>query len=346
MTDAYPKRIIEVDLPIREISAHARREKSIRHGHISTLHIWWARRPLAACRAVLCAALGPDPADPHCPERFRAEAAERMRGWRTYKNIFLLDENNALRKVDLGLVHSSAADSLIALILSRLQQDDLVVDGVSPNFLVRNWPPALPEWSTRAVRDAFFASPKFPRLLNPDTVKQTICRGVEAGMLAYVVREPSGKYEPFVFRQALREADLEVADDVFLISKDDAEAYIARHASGEPDGPTPPAPAGTSDSGADPSAGAVPDGTTTSPQAGDTSDVVRGFRWTGEITPHKWMNFYTKVLARFAAAKGLKLTLTVDVHPEDGVSKAKLEETKIALRELGMSEDVDVGDGD
>lgn len=40
----------------RRISAHARREKSIRHGHILTLHIWWARRPLAACRAVICAA--------------------------------------------------------------------------------------------------------------------------------------------------------------------------------------------------------------------------------------------------------------------------------------------------
>ena len=51
----YPKRLIEVDLPIKRISAHARREKSIRHGHISTLHIWWARRPLAACRAVICA---------------------------------------------------------------------------------------------------------------------------------------------------------------------------------------------------------------------------------------------------------------------------------------------------
>ena len=57
----YPKRLIEVDLPIKKISAHARREKSIRHGHISTLHIWWARRPLAACRAVLCAALWPEP---------------------------------------------------------------------------------------------------------------------------------------------------------------------------------------------------------------------------------------------------------------------------------------------
>jgi adenine-specific DNA methylase len=72
----YPKRLIEVDLPIRRISAHARREKSIRHGHISTLHIWWARRPLAACRAVICASLWPDPADELCPQAFR-EAAER-----------------------------------------------------------------------------------------------------------------------------------------------------------------------------------------------------------------------------------------------------------------------------
>ncbi|OPX83420.1 MAG: hypothetical protein A4E43_00087 [Methanosaeta sp. PtaB.Bin005] len=57
-----PKRLIEVDLPFKRISAHARRDKSIRHGHISTLHIWWARRPLAACRAVICAALWPDSA--------------------------------------------------------------------------------------------------------------------------------------------------------------------------------------------------------------------------------------------------------------------------------------------
>ena len=74
----YPKRLIEVDLPIKRISAHARREKSIRHGHISTLHIWWARRPLAACRAVICAALWPDPADEHCPVAFRTAAAKHL----------------------------------------------------------------------------------------------------------------------------------------------------------------------------------------------------------------------------------------------------------------------------
>lgn len=81
MTQQLPKRLIEVDLPIKRISAHARREKSIRHGHISTLHIWWARRPLAACRAVTCAALWPDPVDENCPAEFRAVAAELMFNW-------------------------------------------------------------------------------------------------------------------------------------------------------------------------------------------------------------------------------------------------------------------------
>src|SRR5207244_1503468 len=74
----FPKRLIEVDLPIKRISEHARREKSIRHGHISTMHIWWARRPLAACRAVICASLWPDPADPLCPQSFRDAAAEHL----------------------------------------------------------------------------------------------------------------------------------------------------------------------------------------------------------------------------------------------------------------------------
>jgi putative DNA methylase len=57
------KRFIEVDFPIRVVSEHSAREKYTRHGHISTLHIWWARRPLAASRASIYAALIPAPAD-------------------------------------------------------------------------------------------------------------------------------------------------------------------------------------------------------------------------------------------------------------------------------------------
>ena len=68
------KRLAEVDFPIAEVSKHAAREKSIRHGHPSTLHLWWARRPLASSRAVLMALLLPDPCDEHCPEAFKKQA--------------------------------------------------------------------------------------------------------------------------------------------------------------------------------------------------------------------------------------------------------------------------------
>ena len=72
------KRLAEVDFPIAEVSRHAAREKSIRHGHPSTLHLWWARRPLASSRAVLMALLLPDPCDPHCPEEFKTRAKELL----------------------------------------------------------------------------------------------------------------------------------------------------------------------------------------------------------------------------------------------------------------------------
>ncbi|MCL1994395.1 MAG: DUF1156 domain-containing protein [Spirochaetes bacterium] len=72
------KKLIEVALPLEAINAEAAREKSIRHGHPSTLHLWWARRPLAACRAVLFASLVDDPSSDK--DKFpTAEAQEKER---------------------------------------------------------------------------------------------------------------------------------------------------------------------------------------------------------------------------------------------------------------------------
>jgi putative DNA methylase len=80
VTTPYRRKLIEVALPLEAINRESAREKSIRHGHPSTLHLWWARRPLAACRAVLFAQLVDDPSSR--PEEFpteEAQAAERKR---------------------------------------------------------------------------------------------------------------------------------------------------------------------------------------------------------------------------------------------------------------------------
>src|SRR5215210_6823063 len=92
------QKLIEVALPLEAINREAAREKSIRHGHPSTVHLWWARRPLAACRATLL-----DDPSSH-PERFPTEAAqaaererllnlvERVVAWETATDPALLAE--------------------------------------------------------------------------------------------------------------------------------------------------------------------------------------------------------------------------------------------------------------
>jgi len=93
MTTPYKKKLIEVAIPLEAINTASAREKSIRHGHPSTLHLWWARRPLAACRAVLFAQLVDDPSgyadklleDPKIRERAEADLAARLQTWRDRK---------------------------------------------------------------------------------------------------------------------------------------------------------------------------------------------------------------------------------------------------------------------
>jgi len=69
----------------------------------------------------------------------------------------------------------------------------------------------------------------------------------------------------------------------------------------------------------------------------------KSLKWSGEITPQKWMNLYTKVLTKFVKDGSLKLTVSLEASPTDGVSDQQVEETKAALRELGLNDDVKMG---
>lgn len=89
------KKLIEVALPLEKINAESAREKSIRHGHPSTLHLWWARRPLAAARAVIWASLVDDPSS-H-PDKFPTEEEqnrERQRLFRILEDLVVWENSN------------------------------------------------------------------------------------------------------------------------------------------------------------------------------------------------------------------------------------------------------------
>lgn len=128
-------------------------------------------------------------------------------------------------------------------------------------------------------------------------------------------------------------ADVEFSEDMFIVTKETAELYLKGRA-------TPPAPAPRPqlpDQTGKPVPPVEPPAVTPPPSA---STSASGLTWTGKIPPQKWMNFNTKVLSKFATARGLKLTLKVEVSPEGGVSKQKLDETKSALRKLGLDDHV------
>jgi hypothetical protein len=317
----YPKRLIQGDLPIWRISASVRGEKSIRNGHISTRHIRRARRPLVDCRVLNL-------------KKALRDLKEAI--WRSYKVLMLLGKDNTIKQVDMGLVHSSAAPDIATLVLNRLRQDGDLESGISPSFLVRNWP-AMKEWQTQSVRDAFFASPKFPRLIGADVIRDTISRGVANGLLAYVGKTGTGDYKPFVFNQALMTTDIEFSEEMLLITKETAEAYLKNKAASAPSGANLKAvepPQLTKPETPQPDAPKPPEPKRTEQL------TVSTMAWTGEVPPQKWMNFYTKVLSKFAAARGLKLKLPVEVSPEGGLSKQKIDETKSALRELGLPDNI------
>ena len=132
------KKLIEVALPLAAINAASAREKSIRHGHPSTLHLWWARRPLAACRAVLFAQLVDDPSS--LPEEFPDEAAqerERRRLFGVVERLVKWENSNDPRVI--GAARREIARSVARALGVAVPRARAEVDA----FLAQRAPPAV-----------------------------------------------------------------------------------------------------------------------------------------------------------------------------------------------------------
>ncbi len=249
--------------------------------------------------------------------------------------------------------------------MQRLKYSGEIVEQFSPNFLLRHWPPAFKEWSTRSVRDTVYASPQFPRLLNPDSLRNTTAQGVSGGLFAYVGKKSESEYEPFLFGMTLQADDIEFSEDMYIISREAAEHYQkiqqerALAASLSYNAPTPGSgavkeppvrtelPTFSSDrDGQVPSIasnGAVSGSMNMPVESGNmTSEGVKSIKWAGDIPLQKWMTFYTRVLSPFALGKGVRLTLHVEISPDEGISQQKVDQIRAGLRDLGLSSEIEV----
>jgi hypothetical protein len=240
--------------------------------------------------------------------------------WQAYRRLLLLGDDNDLLEVDLGLLHPSAAESLAGLIVSRLKQEGLVEEAISPDFLVRHWPPALEEWSTKAVRDAFFASPRFPRLLHPEVLKDTIARGVREGKFGYAVKDASGQLSFVKIGDAHFQAtDVESSEEAVLVPKERAMP--------SPESPLLPSPPGRETVQIAPKPSPPP------------HPSAQRLSWEGELPHQKWTNFYMKVVTQFATDPSLRIRVRLEVSPSSGgISSSRINEIRSALQEMGLDD--------
>jgi hypothetical protein len=336
-------------------------------------------------------------------ERNRKQAGKDLDEaiFRAYRHLYLLGKDNKLRAIDLGNITSSAAASIVELYLRELGPNhrDEIVEAVGPRNLVKYWPGGMVEWSTKAVRDAFYSSPLLPRLLSADAVKRTISTGVSEGLIGLVTKDASGRLKLVKFKESLFDPDVEISDDLFIVKGEEAQklrepprlaqlVIRPEHAPLKPGeqasfnssgvdqyGAVFPVPATTWSATAGTigkdgmyTAGPTPGLYTVKAAAGDCEalaevrvlspadvraveeegkkalhDGKRKLRWKGSVPAQKWMNFYTKILTRFATSPDLKLEVSFEIPLEREQAESKAGETRSGLKELGLDDGTTLG---
>ena len=260
-------------------------------------------------------------------ERAARDLSEAV--WRTYRFIAFMGSDGELKEEDLGVLHSSAAESMQALVQARLRQRDEITDSLAPTRIAQNWPKGLTEWTTKAVRDAVYASPVFTRLLRADALKDSIARGVRDGLFGYAAKR-NGEYVGIKFNEPLDAGGVEFSADVVLVPE--SLARQLKDAQPTPEVPVPAEQPRPSE--------AISPGEGEAQPSIFTSEKIPAVRWKGEVPHQKWTTFYTKVLQRLVPEGGLTVHVEFDARPPGGINVERAEETKQGLRELGLSEEL------
>lgn len=322
----------------------------------------------------------------------RAKADLKESIWRAYRHLYILDKTNALKAIDLGQVTSSMDNSIVEMFVNRLVKDDELVEGVGANRLLKYWPASDTKWSTKAVREAFYSSPVLPRLLRAESIKRTIADGVTQNLIGYARDDGRGGLVLERFRASLAEADVEIADDVFILKAEEALKLLepprlallriapstvmlqagdkATFAAEGIDQYGKPIAVGTlsweatgGTIGKDGQFIAATDagvfmvrckcgevtGTASirvsaageprpDPSGGGSSGVATPslLRWSGVVPAQKWMNFYTKIVSKYASNPEMRLKVTFEVPLDSADVPSRERDMQAALDELAL----------
>ena len=215
----------------------------------------------------------------------------------------------------------------------RLRQGDELTDSLSPNQVVRNWPTALLEWTTKQLRDAVYASPRFTRLSNPGALSETIAKGIRDGTFGLGVKT-GAEVTKIVVDESVSPGDVEISDDTVLLPA--ARARALKDTGKEPEAGV-PAPVSAKEVGKE-----TPVSVGAEQVAIFTQEKVAGVSWEGEIPAEKWTTFYMKVLSRLAQEGGLSLHVRFESKSEGGVPKDQVSEVGENLAELGLDEGLEI----
>jgi hypothetical protein len=272
-------------------------------------------------------------------------------------------------------------------VVNRLTEEGEITSAIGPGRLLTYWPTSIDvAWSTKALRDAFYASPQLPRVAQPHAILRAIEEAVIAGHLAYAGRVSDGSFRPIYLEEPIPPLELEFSEEWVLLKPEVARqhlepAHLERlevqpaRASVEPRAVVAFAARGYDQHGAtypvreahwSATGGSIDEsGRFIAEDPGFYSVTVEGegrsgmahvqvssgakpalgggLTWSGAIPPQKWTQFYMRILTKLVAKPGLELRVDLRLPTDAEVSDATKSEVELALRELGLDDEVGRG---
>jgi hypothetical protein len=279
-----------------------------------------------------------------------AEEAAKDEVWASYRFVAVADraESDGIAVIDLGAGHSSGGDSLCGRVIAALKAESALNETIGAGYIQRNWPPALAKdgaWALSGLRKSFLDG-SLTRLVDPDkTLQGKLCELVEKGDFGLGSgRQADGSYQRLWFQEPVDPADVTFDKDVFLLTKQQAEALRQAEqqpapGSGDGDGD------GDGDGEADdmvPTPDPQPDPEPAPEPSPDPAPATLRLCVAGKIPPEVWNRVGTKILPKLRDREDFAITISLAADVASDVAPGLRTELAQALQDLGIADSVSV----